>query len=193
MGYGFMLIDPSSTFETIRANLSFLRQITGDGSTAALFSRMLPYAGTPIQARLAAEGRLRGTIVNPDFDCLVPQIAPLLEAIQRYLSSWIQGPQALANQLNSAWQEYWIMRRLFPPLEGLDRYEQIVRSLNRRANNFLLGLVEGMVAAFEGGSAIPSSAAEADKVGQGFANELLAKRNAFVLQNQPLILASLRE
>jgi anaerobic magnesium-protoporphyrin IX monomethyl ester cyclase len=43
-----LLLTPSSTFESVRANVSFLRQIVGDGSNAALFCRMLPYGGTPI-------------------------------------------------------------------------------------------------------------------------------------------------
>src|SRR4029077_4859002 len=46
--YGFMLFDPSSTFDSVRANLRFLREIIGDGSTAATFCRMLPYDGTAI-------------------------------------------------------------------------------------------------------------------------------------------------
>src|SRR5262249_52108006 len=40
--YGFMLLDPSSSFESVRQNLNFLRAIVGDGSTAATFCRMLP-------------------------------------------------------------------------------------------------------------------------------------------------------
>jgi radical SAM superfamily enzyme YgiQ (UPF0313 family) len=54
--YGFMLFDPSSTFESIRQNIGFLRQIVGDGTAAAVFSRMLPYGGTPIRDTLAKEG-----------------------------------------------------------------------------------------------------------------------------------------
>ena len=41
--YGFMLFDPSSTFELVRGNIAFLRRIVGDGSAPAVFSRMLPY------------------------------------------------------------------------------------------------------------------------------------------------------
>ncbi len=37
--YGFMLFDPSSTFQSIRENIGFLRKIVGDGSAARdLFS-----------------------------------------------------------------------------------------------------------------------------------------------------------
>jgi len=65
-GYGFMLFDPSSSFESIRENVKFLRAIVGDGSAAGTFSRMLPYGGTPIRDRLQREGRLRGDLTHPD-------------------------------------------------------------------------------------------------------------------------------
>jgi len=63
-GYGFMLFDPSSSFEWVRENIAFLRQIVGDGSAAAVFSRMLPYRGTPIRDQLQKEGRLRGDLTT---------------------------------------------------------------------------------------------------------------------------------
>ncbi|MCR6679487.1 hypothetical protein NVV43_28980, partial [Escherichia marmotae] len=46
--YGFMLLDPSSTFESIRENIGFLRNILDDGCLPVTFCRMLPYDGTPI-------------------------------------------------------------------------------------------------------------------------------------------------
>src|SRR4029077_18998938 len=68
--YGFMLFDPSSSFESVRQNINFLRQIVGDGSTAANFCRMLPYGGTPIRDLLQKEGRLRGDLTHPDYEFL---------------------------------------------------------------------------------------------------------------------------
>ena len=47
--FGFMLLDPSSTFASVRANVGFLRDIVGDGSASAQFCKMLPYDGTPIK------------------------------------------------------------------------------------------------------------------------------------------------
>jgi anaerobic magnesium-protoporphyrin IX monomethyl ester cyclase len=70
VSYGFMLFDPSSTFESIRENLVFLKNATGDGLAAATFSRMLPYGGTPICDALRSGGRLRGDLSQPDYDFL---------------------------------------------------------------------------------------------------------------------------
>src|SRR5207245_5245859 len=50
--FGFMLFEPSTTFQTVRQDLQFLRAIVGDGCTAATFCRMVPYDGTPIKDEL---------------------------------------------------------------------------------------------------------------------------------------------
>lgn len=68
--FGFMLLDPYSTFRSIRQNIDFLEAFIGDGWAVAPFCRMLPYAGTPIERRLQAEGRLLGTQFEPDYKFL---------------------------------------------------------------------------------------------------------------------------
>lgn len=72
--FGFMLLDPYSTFRSIRQNVSFLEEFIGDGWTVAPFCRMLPYAGTPIKRRLEEEGRLLGTSFEPDYKFLDPKL-----------------------------------------------------------------------------------------------------------------------
>ena len=67
MAIGFMLFDPSSTIDTVRQNINFLRTVGEDGYFPINFCKMLPYAGTPIEARLRNEGRLKGTITQPDY------------------------------------------------------------------------------------------------------------------------------
>ena len=72
--FGFMLVDPYSTFRSIRQNVDFLEEFIGDGWTVAPFCRMLPYAGTPIKRRLESEGRLLGTSFDPDYKFLDPKL-----------------------------------------------------------------------------------------------------------------------
>lgn len=72
--FGFMLMEPYSTFETIRNNIAFLDAFVGDGWSVAPFCRMLPYAGTPIRERLLSEGRLAGTEFQPDYRFLDPKL-----------------------------------------------------------------------------------------------------------------------
>jgi radical SAM superfamily enzyme YgiQ (UPF0313 family) len=72
--FGFMLVDPYSTFRSIRQNVDFLEAFIGDGWTVAPFCRMLPYAGTPIKRRLEAEGRLLGSAFELDYKFLDPKL-----------------------------------------------------------------------------------------------------------------------
>src|SRR5262245_8963458 len=72
--FGFMLVDPYSSFRSIRQNVTFLEEFIGDGWTVAPFCRMLPYAGTPIKRRLESEGRLLGTSFDPDYRFLDPKL-----------------------------------------------------------------------------------------------------------------------
>ena len=72
--FGFMLLDPYSTFRSIRQNVDFLEAFIGDGWSVAPFCRMLPYAGTPIKRRLESEGRLLGTAFEPDYKFLDPKL-----------------------------------------------------------------------------------------------------------------------
>ena len=72
--FGFMLLDPYSTFDMVRNNIDFLDEFVGDGWAAASFCRMLPYAGTPVKAKLESEGRLLGTPFEPDYRFLDPKL-----------------------------------------------------------------------------------------------------------------------
>ena len=72
--FGFMLMDPYSTFESIRNNIDFLERFVGDGWSVAPFCRMLPYAGTPLRASLEEQGRLLGSSFEPDYRFLDPRL-----------------------------------------------------------------------------------------------------------------------
>jgi len=72
--FGFMLMDPNSTFESIRNNIDFLEQFVGDGWSVAPFCRMLPYAGTPLRKSLEEQGRLLGSSFEPDYRFLDPKL-----------------------------------------------------------------------------------------------------------------------
>jgi radical SAM superfamily enzyme YgiQ (UPF0313 family) len=191
--YGFMLFDPSSTFDSVRANLGFLRQIIGDGSTAATFCRMLPYDGTPIKEDLERAGRLRGGICNPDYDFLDPKLNEFYEALTGYvnISGWIHGFEALSVQLKWAWHEIAIMERLFPAIHELPSYREKIRNITAASNNSLLCVVEDVSLGYSHGSVNPRSAADVESKRVQFLDALLDERNAFVERNQAALLAGL--
>lgn len=72
--FGFMLLNPWSDLKRIRNNLKFLKDFVGDGSAPAGFCRMLPYAGTSVERRLTAAGRLRRNGFDVDYDFMEPRV-----------------------------------------------------------------------------------------------------------------------
>lgn len=187
--FGFMLFDPSSTFESVRTNVQFLRTIVGDGSAAAVFCRMLPYDGTPIKEELARPGRLRGDVCNPDYDFLDPRLDDFFEALRRivHIAGWIHGHRALSPQLNWAWNEAAVMERLFPRLPGLGEYKEALRRITRASNELLFRVVEDMSYVFSDGRANVWSGEFLEAECQQFLDRLLRARDEFVYQNQAVL------
>jgi hypothetical protein len=89
------------------------------------------------------------------------------------------------------WQEYWVLKRLFPPLDGFETYRQFLRSITQRSNEYLLDLVEKASYVFEAGRGEVPTASETKAIGQRFAGELRAGRDAFILRNQQAMLSFL--
>jgi radical SAM superfamily enzyme YgiQ (UPF0313 family) len=191
--FGFMMLDPSSTFETIEENTAFLRRIVGDGSAPAEFCRMVPYDGTPIKDALVAEGRLRGDVCNPDYDFLDPRIERFFTLVNEALNvtGWIHGLQALSPQLKFAWNELAVMRGFTPSLPGLATYEDRLRRITRESNETLMEVVEDLVAVCRDGAAQSISPETLARGREQYVDRLLTLRIGFVLENQDALLASL--
>jgi hypothetical protein len=189
--YGFMLFDPSSTFDSVRENIAYLRQITAHGITPVTFCRTLPYAATPMEAQLATEGRLRGSAHNPDYYFLDPRLDSCVEALSQFVHPWMSGSDALATQFNFAWHEYWVLRRLFPPVPGLREYGQNLRSMTHRSNRYILDLVAEVCRWFDEGMGRTRVPAEVQSQSTAFIQEMVNARDAFVSRHQQTLLATL--
>jgi anaerobic magnesium-protoporphyrin IX monomethyl ester cyclase len=192
--YGFMLFDPSSTFESVRANLHFLRTIVGDGSAPVVFCRMLPYDGTPIKEDLVRSGRLRGDVCNPDYDFLDARLNEFYEALTQYVDirGWIHGYQALSLQLNWILNELAVLERLFPPVDGLVAYKETLRKITQSSNNILLQVVEDLCMMFSDGTPISWTPESVDQQRVEFLEELASQRTAFLSRNQEELLHAIR-
>jgi anaerobic magnesium-protoporphyrin IX monomethyl ester cyclase len=189
VGYGFMLFDPSSSFESVRRNVAFLRRMVGDGHAAAVFSRMLPYGGTPIRDRLRAEGRLRGDLMHPNYVFLDRRLNEYHRLLTHAVRPWIHR-QGLSYELNYAWDELETVRRLAPGVRGADCYRTALRSLTAESNERLFRLVEKSSLAFERGD---RSMLDPGRV-RGYCEEgrarLLDMRNRFIADNIELLMAT---
>ena len=188
--YGFMLLDPSSTFDTVRENLSFLRTIVGDGCLPVTFCRMLPYDGTPIKDELVRSGRLRGDVSNPDYDFLDPRLAEFYDGLTSVVNvrGWIHGLEAVTLQLANAWHEVAVMERLFPSLPGMNSYTKTLRRITRKSNNLLLGVVEDLSYVFSDGKENPWIPEEVERSRKRILDDFITARDAFVYKNQAILL-----
>ena len=181
-GYGFMLFDPSSSFESVRENTKFLRQIVGDGSAAATFSRMLPYGGTPIRDQLQKEGRPRGDLTHPDYVFLDLRLNDYHRLLSQIVRPWIHG-EGLSYQLNYAWDELETVRRLVPGVEGIEAYRDALRSLTKESNEQLFRLVEESSMAFEDGDRSMLSPGAVGCYCETNVARLVELRNRFIADN----------
>jgi radical SAM superfamily enzyme YgiQ (UPF0313 family) len=184
--YGFMLFDPSSTFESVRENVKFLRQIVGDGSAAANFCRMLPYGGTPIRDLLEREGRLRGDLTHPDYVFFDLRLNEYHRLLSQTVRPWIHS-EGVSHKLSYAWDELEAVVRLIPGIVGAHDYRAALRALTQSSNERLFRLVEESSIAFEQGdrSALDSSSVHGycEQVGA----HLLELRNQFISTNLALL------
>jgi len=192
--FGFMLFDPSTTFESVRDNVSFLRTIVGDGSAAAGFCRMIPYDGTPIKKELARTGRLLGDVCHPDYDFLDPRVSEFYEALTHVVNvtGWLHGVESLSPQLNYAWNEVAVVERLFPTLNDLPDYNEMLGKITRAANDLLFRVVEDMSYVYSDGQPNVWSAEALQRQCQAFLSRLLEGRNAFIYGNQEVLLQALQ-
>ena len=192
--FGFMLFDPGSTLQSVRANLNFLRTILADGCAAAVFCRMLPYDGTPIKDELERTGRLKGDIIKPDYDFLDPRVTALYKSLSSIIDvwGWIHGYRALSPQLNWLSNEIAIMERICPTLTDLPQYKQTVRAITRASNEVLFQVVEELLDAASEGHPTTWTTAKLEISRQAFLDQLLQSRNTFVARHQHALLDSLK-
>jgi anaerobic magnesium-protoporphyrin IX monomethyl ester cyclase len=102
MSIGFMLLDPSSTMDSVRENINFLKTVGHDGYFPINFCKMLPYAGTPIEERLIREGRLKGSITQPDYGFPDPKLEWFEVLIKQIFGTRNFNPDGLVSLLQQA-------------------------------------------------------------------------------------------
>jgi radical SAM superfamily enzyme YgiQ (UPF0313 family) len=138
---GFMLFDPDSTVESVAQNVDFLRHVTGDGSCPTNFCKMRPYSGTPIKERLLKEGRLKGTLGQPDYDFLDPRLDWYALFVGKVFHVRNFDMLGLVERLRSAKTDQ-ILTRKFMNEPSADEYERALRSLTSRVNASTLDTLE---------------------------------------------------
>jgi radical SAM superfamily enzyme YgiQ (UPF0313 family) len=193
--FGFMLFEPSTTFESIYENIEFLHKIVDDGSVALAFCRMIPYDGTPIKDELIRTGRLTGDICHPGYDFLDSRLNRYYHALTQVvdLRGWVHGYDSLSPKINIALNEIAVLERLFPPLADMDQYKRELRELTAASNSVLFDIVESTAWAFEQGTPFRWNRDMVERECDRFLSELVEMRDGFMLRHQDELLNALAQ
>lgn len=140
--FGFMLFDPSSTFDLVLENVAFLREICGDGSSPAPFCKMLPYAGTDVEETLREERRLRGDVRHPDYGFEDPQLDAWFEYLSDVFRPWVFDKQSVLSHLRWAWFEIDVLEQFYPEVPYLSVYRERLTALTSRYNEIFFRIIE---------------------------------------------------
>jgi anaerobic magnesium-protoporphyrin IX monomethyl ester cyclase len=180
--FRFMMFDPSSTFESVRENIEFLRRVAGDGSAPAAFGRMPLHEGTPVKDELTRSGRLRGDACHPRYDYPEPSLNAFSEDMSRALDAarWMNGSAALTRRIERAWMEVAVLERLFMPLPVTPAYKHALRSITQESNEILLSFVEEMATSHENEEVCSSGAQALAVHGERFLGRLSTLRRSLL-------------
>lgn len=132
--FGFMLLNPDSTLATVREDISFLKEIGSTGQAVVNFTKMLPYAGTPIANRLENEGRLEGTIASPDYKYQDPK----LDLLQLFFTQAFHfrnfDNNGLVERLRHIKFDSIVLEKFYSDKYETHFYSQTIRDLIRESN-----------------------------------------------------------
>lgn len=150
--YGFMLLDPDSTFASVGESVRFLESLGRRGDVSVHFTKMYPYVGTAVAARLMAERRLAGTDAAPDYSFLDPR----LDLLQGFLSEAFHernfGADGLVSASRMATFDLELLTRFGPAGRGTRAYGAAIRSITAEGNAVATSAVRRALAALEGRS-----------------------------------------
>lgn len=109
--FNLLIFDPDTTLASLRANIDFLRYASEFPSN---FGRVELYAGTPLLARMQAEGRARGDYMQWDYALGSPEVERVFALAMECFHSRNFGPDALANRIMGTRFDLEVCRHFHP-------------------------------------------------------------------------------
>ncbi len=125
--FNVLLFDPDTTLDDIARNIEFMRFAA---EFPFNFGRVELYAGTPLLARMQAEGRARGDYLQWDYDLGSPEVERTFRLAIDSFHARNFGEDALANRMMGTRFDVEVCRHFHP---GLFRPEWLAegKALNR--------------------------------------------------------------
>jgi len=119
--FNMLLFDPDTTLESLRTNIAFIRYAPEFPSN---FGRVELYAGTPLLARMQAEGRTSGDYLQWDYRLASPEVERVFELSMRCFATRNFGPDALANRIMGTRFDVEVCRHFHPNSAATEWLEQ---------------------------------------------------------------------
>jgi anaerobic magnesium-protoporphyrin IX monomethyl ester cyclase len=139
--YGFMILTPETTFETLNADLNFMHQLTRRGRAIVHFARMFPYAGTSIANALDKQGRLKGAFDCPTYGYYDNRVTLMEAFLSRTFQETFFGETALLNKLQFYDFDVEVLKKFYSQKVDVKLYEQSVAEEIVRYNQSVLETV----------------------------------------------------
>lgn len=136
--YGFMIFDPYSTFDSIKENISFFREVCKDGRAPVHFTKMMPYAGTAIAQCLKKEDRLIGEICFPNYTYKDSRICLLESFFIKTFNDVLFSDDGLVNILQLAKFDSVVLEKFFSDKYDTQTYSKSIKELTNRFNESAL-------------------------------------------------------
>jgi len=147
--FGFMLFQPSTTFNSFRENLKFLELICSDGYMPVTYLKMMPYHATKIKEELSKQGRLKGRAGFLDYDFYDKSTNDFYEFVSDCFDFWLNSPEGLLNI--SKWANIYLSVFQFfnGTIEGVRLLSDELRALVKYSNRFILDSLHEISVIFE--------------------------------------------
>jgi hypothetical protein len=124
--FNLLVFDPDTQVDGLLENLDFMEQHADFPSN---FCRTELYAGTPLLQRMAAEGRLQGDYLRPDYRLATPEMERIFQLFMHAFDERNFAPVSLANDLMSLRFDVVALRH-FHPERCPPAWEQEARAIS---------------------------------------------------------------
>ena len=109
--FNLLIFDPDTTLESLRTNIAFMRFASDYPSN---FGRVELYAGTPLLARMQAEGRTSGDYLQWDYRLASAELERVFELTMDCFHARNFGPEALNNRIMATRFDVEVCRHFHP-------------------------------------------------------------------------------
>jgi radical SAM superfamily enzyme YgiQ (UPF0313 family) len=147
--FGFMLFQPSTTFPSLNENLTFLRQICGDGYTPLTFNRLLPSYGTRIEKELLNLGRLKYDQGDNDYDFIDKAMDQYYEYVMNCFNEWLRDPHGIENISKWSRNYFSVYNFYYNSTPESKKYHKRINKYISESNLFLIDTMKELANFFE--------------------------------------------